>query len=136
MWGNAQGWFISLVLLGMLMFGMHKLGDIALISDPTSFGKDEANLATVSLPTPPSKLVAMDQGVDAKALYRAAIEDYRKNGDDYERFSKSKTGTDAEKLAGLQNLLDATHASNAVIFADAPEQLINYHDKPELDALA
>ena len=44
MWGNALGWFMSLVLLALLIFGVHSLRDIGLISEPTSFGRDAANL--------------------------------------------------------------------------------------------
>src|SRR5439155_22423139 len=109
MWGNAQGWCLSLVLLGSLIFGMRKLNDLGLMSSPTSFGQDAANLGPVELPAPPSKLLEMNQGIDAKALYRAAIDDYLSNKEIYDRFGRSKQAADAEKLLGLKNLLDATH---------------------------
>src|ERR1700750_484690 len=116
MWGNVQGWCISLVLLGLLMFGMHKLNEVAHISEPTAFGLDEANLGAVGLPVAPGSLLQANADSDAKALYRAAIDDYLANHEAYERFAKSKNGADADKLPGLTNLLDAARSRKAAIF--------------------
>jgi hypothetical protein len=135
MWGNIQGWFISLVLLGLLMFGMHKLNEVAHISDPTSFGLNEANLGAVELPIAPASLLDANVDTDAKPLYRAAIDDYLSNREAYERFEKSKNAADADKLAGLSNLLDAARSRKATLFADDPGQIVKYGDKPELEAL-
>lgn len=135
MWGNALGWFLSFVLLGFLLLGMHGLEEIARISKPTKFGEDPANLAAVELPIAPSTLIEMNGG-DAKPLYRAAIDDYLSNKDQYDRFQRSKNATDAKSLAGLKDLLDATHASTAKIFADDPGEIVTYREKPGLEALA
>src|SRR4051812_12389764 len=120
MWGNPQGWFLSFLLLLLLLFGMHKLNAIGHISEPTAFGLNQANLGTVELPIAPASLIEMNGDTDAKPLYRAAIADYQANRESYDRFEKSKSAADAEKLAGLTNLLDAAHARKATIFADDP----------------
>ena len=136
MWGNALGWFLSLVFLGCLLLGMRELKDLGQISNPTSFGTDPENLDAVELPIAPSKVIDMSQPVDAKPLYRAAIDDYLNNTDIYERFNQSKQTSDAGSLVALQKLLEATHARAARIFADDPGEIVTYKEKPGLEALA
>jgi hypothetical protein len=136
MWGNTFGWFLALVMLGSLIFGLHQVNEISRISEPTSFGLDPANLGVVELPVAPSRLVSMDQNIDAKSLYRSAIDDYLNNRDTYDRFSRSKDSSDAGMLKGLKNLLDATHATSAKIFADDPGEIVTYKEKPGLEAIA
>src|SRR4051794_18958632 len=128
MWGNTQGWFIALLMLGGLVFGLHKLNQLGEVSATTGFAQNPANLAPVALPIPPDKIVDMSGAADAKALYRAAIDDYNANRDAYDRFAKSKDVSESEKLAGLQKLLEATHAGKATIFADDPGEIVTYGD--------
>ncbi|HEX3358447.1 MAG TPA: hypothetical protein VHS31_15850 [Tepidisphaeraceae bacterium] len=134
MWGNTVGWFIALVMLCILIFAMHMLNQIGQISEPTSFGKDQTNLGVVQLPTPPQKLVEMDENFDARAIYRSAIADYEANRYVYERYAEAGNPIDA-KLPGLKDLVDATHAQTAKIFADDAGDIVRYDDKPALDAL-
>jgi hypothetical protein len=83
----------------------------------------------------PENLIQTSVDTDAKSLYRAAIDDYLANHESYERFEKSKDPSDAEKLPGLANLLEAARSRKARIFADDPGQIVKYGEKPELEAL-
>src|SRR4051794_40723999 len=107
MWGNAQGWFISAVLLGCLMYGMHMLSELGRVSGPSSFGLEQAKLGPVELPTPPTKLVPIGEGPDSKPLYRAAISEYLAEAQKYERFNASRDPREIEKLPALKDLLEA-----------------------------
>jgi hypothetical protein len=114
---------------------MRALKEFEQVSKPTRFGTDRDNLALVQLPIAPSALLEMQADIDAKALYRGAIDDYLNNTDTYDRFAKSKNAADADRLPGLKKLLDATHAKSARIFADDPGEIVTYKERPELDAL-
>ena len=134
MWGNTQGWCLSLLMLCGLMFGMNLLNRLGEISPPTSFGTNPANLAQVSLPISPDSLLPIDPQIDSTGTYRAAIDDCTANRDSYERFERSRQAGDAEKLPGLKDLLDAA-PGHANIFSANASQVVTYGETPSLDAL-
>ena len=85
MWGNALGWFLSVVLLTFLLLGMYTLNALGRVSGPSEFGIEQAKLGKLELPTPPESMIETQDGVDASALYRAAIAEYRAKQEEYER---------------------------------------------------
>jgi len=134
MWGNKQGWFISVIIAGVMGWLIWSLGRPEGISKPSG----EFNLTQkIELPVAPQDAMpgVMTDDSDAGDLYWQAIEAYRADPKPYDNFSPSNA-KQANKLAALDPVLRATSARRASIFIKKPETLINYTSpSPELEAL-
>jgi hypothetical protein len=134
MWGNTLGWMISIVLLAGMIFGLRAIDTLQQISPPTEFGKNPTTLAKIHLPISPSTVVAMNDPRDAGPIYREAIDDYLVHHDEYDDLSPAQIAT--AKLRGIDLILSATERSGMRLFADHPEEIVNFNpDKPALSAL-
>ena len=134
MWGNKQGWFISVIIAGVMGWLIWSLGRPEQISRPSG----EFNLTQeIHLPVSPQDAMpgVMTDPSDAGDLYWQAIEAYRADPKPYDSFTVANA-QQANKLAALDPVLRATSANKATIFLKKPDTLINYQFPwPELDAL-
>jgi hypothetical protein len=134
MWGNKQGWFISVIIAGVMGWLIWSLGRPEGISKPSG----EFNLTSaIQLPVSPQDAMpgVMTDPSDAGDLYWQAIEAYRADPKPYDNFTVANA-RQATKLAALDPVLQATSANKATIFLKKPDALINYQFPwPELDAL-
>lgn len=135
MWGNKQGWFISVIIAGVMGWLIFSLGRPEGISKPSG----EFDLTQeIRLPVAPGEamLGVMTDPSDAGDLYWQAIEAYRADPKPYDTFTVANA-PQASKLPALDPVLRATSANKASIFIKKPDTLINYRFPwPELDALA
>lgn len=141
MWGNRLGWTISAVILlayaagfGWLVRGMNTA------SAATGFVSAAPATTPIALPVAPSAtLPQMTDPRDAAPFYRQAIDHYRKNQAAYEKFLTSSPGTAAglppSDMKGVDLLVDATPMVQMTLFAEQPEQIVRYDQKPDLEAL-
>ena len=135
MWGNVQGWLISLVIVAIMGWKMWDLSQVAAMAPPS--GQFKNLREPVALPIKPEDALpgVMTEDRDAGDLYWKAIEVYRADPTPYEKFEVTKPERFKE-LKAVALVLQGTSANNATIFIDRPEVLVNYkYPWPELDAL-
>ena len=131
MFGNAAGWIISVVIVGLYIWVVTLVAGVNTLSPPTQLTQNAANLASFDLTVAPSAVLPMAQAGDAGGLMREAMEIVRQNRRKYEAFQKS---TDADDIAGLDalpKLLAAADMSDMTLFADNPSSVISYRSDPE-----
>jgi hypothetical protein len=134
MWGNKQGWFISVIIAGVMGWLIWSLGRPEGISKPSG---EFVLTNAIRLPVSPQEAMpgVMTDPSDAGDLYWQAIEAYRADPKPYDTFAVANA-RQATKLAALDPVLRATSADKASIFIKKPDTLINYEfPRPELDAL-
>src|SRR5688572_25049442 len=126
MWGNALGWTISLLIVaatagGLVFFERH----LANVTPTTRLVRDPGMLAPVELPVAPSAVLPPREACDAGPLYRQAIEIVLSRLDDYERFAVSaRRSEEAEGLAAMKLLVDASGCSQMSLFTRAPSEVV------------
>src|SRR5690349_11438014 len=114
MWGNKQGWFISVIIAGVMGWLIFSLGRPEGISKPSG----EFDLTQeIRLPVAPGEamLGVMTDPSDAGDLYWQAIEAYRADPQPYDTFTVANA-RQASKLPALDPVLRATSANKASIF--------------------
>ena len=137
MWGNALGWFISLLIVvatatGLVFFQRH----LADLTPTTDLVGDPMMLAPLALPVSPESVVAPRDACDAGPIYRQAIERVLADRDAYERFAADGRGSEEAKgLAAIELLVSARPCSRMSLFSTAPSEVVSYGNKPELQAL-
>src|SRR5690242_796238 len=131
MWGNAQGWAISAVMMLATAGMLYYLSLPPEVSKPS--GLVPLAYKPVELPVNPGTVVPPGtRDCDAGQMYRQAIDAYLKNPKPYQNAIHAK----AEELAAVQFVLKARDCGGMRLFVDMPWELINYNnDQPELDAL-
>lgn len=131
MWGNAQGWLISAVML---------LATIALmfrISVPQGEAQPQGLIpaAYQAIELPMEAKLIMPAGKldgDAGQLYRQALIQYQAKPRPYD----DPLHASPSDLSALQLLIQATDLSRMDLFESHPQLLINYNnEQPEIDAL-
>ncbi|MEO6437414.1 MAG: hypothetical protein ABIP55_16845 [Tepidisphaeraceae bacterium] len=140
MWGNRRGWTISaaiaLVAGGLLALLVRAPG----LSRATMFSADPRNFQTLMMPeVPDASFSAKPRAADdASALYHEAIELYLADRALYDDFAALGTldSPRVKRLKAIDKLVEASGSATAVIFADRPQQVVNYDpDRPPIDAL-
>jgi hypothetical protein len=135
MWGNKEGWLISLVIVSLMGWKMWDLSQVAAIAAPS--GQFKNLREPIALPIKPEDAVPglMTEERDAGDLYWKAIEVYRADPKPYEDFEVTKPETFKE-LQAVNLVLQGATANHATIFIDRPEVLVNYkYPWPDLDAI-
>jgi hypothetical protein len=133
MFGNKIGWMLSVIIAGLMGWGIFVLGSAPVIAKPSGKFK---NIATpINLPMSPSEALpgVMTEDRDAGDDYRQAIQLYL---EDPRAYDKGKQYDRRDKLPAIDLLVSAAKAKKASIFSAKPETLVNYrYPWPELDAL-
>lgn len=136
MFGNLQGWLISLVIAlggGCLLW----LGSrVPPVSQPS--GKFPHLLGKIALPIDAKNLapVAMTEPCDAGDHYRAAIDEFLANRAQYEKWHQNAKSALEAKPAAVERLLDATSCGRMTLFRKAPAQVVSYDaEQPAVDAI-
>jgi len=131
MWGNAQGWAISAVLVLATVVAMYETATPQAESRP--MGLISAAYQPIALPVaisviaPPTK-----QDCDAGGLYRQAIIQYRNGPKPYD----DPIHAAASDLPGVGLVVQARDCGRMHLFDSRPQDLVNYdNDQPPLDAL-
>src|SRR5687768_9998258 len=119
MWGNKEGWLISLVLaalMGWWMWGLTKVSDIARPS-----GQFKNLREPIALPVKPEDALpgVMTEDRDAGNLYWKAIELYIADPEPYDK-STPKYVDRLDQLEAVRLLVEAAPAKDATIFARKP----------------
>jgi hypothetical protein len=135
MFGNIQGWIISLILATAmsvsLVWSARPLG----ITPPTHNPTVSVALAPITLPSAAAELVPAHDDCDAGDAYRKAIADYRQNQAAYDEFRTHISLQRISSVPAIESLVKVTHCSSAKIFRNAPADLIDYAvEHPDLEA--
>ena len=139
MWGNRLGWTISAVLVVVAAGLGYWLLTLGQASAPTGELTAAAaavpfKLADVARPLLPPPAA----GGNAGERYRAAADDCLAHRAAYDALAHATDyrPADAERLAGLADLLAAAELPNMDLYRSRPELIVNYDAKvPSLDAL-
>jgi hypothetical protein len=135
MWGNKPGWFISVVIVGVMGWLIWSLGQPEGLTPPSGQFKNLAE--PIHLPVAPDEAVpgVMTEERDAGDQYWTAINAYLANPKPYDAFTV-KDIKQVSTLNALDTILNGASAKRATIFLGKPEMLVNFRpDTPELDAL-
>lgn len=123
MWGNTLGWCIALVIVVAMVGGLCLLDrHLTNVTPITDFVRDHANLAPIELPISAQSVLPPTKSADATDWYRQAIDLYL--------LEPGANLSDA-----LELLIPAREHAQASIFADSPEDVVKYGDKPKLAAI-
>ncbi|HSV13384.1 MAG TPA: hypothetical protein VLI90_03950 [Tepidisphaeraceae bacterium] len=138
MFGNRLGWGISAVIVLFAAFLAKLIYSAGLPTPPTGWVQKAVQPLTAPAGTDAVVPGGMNEARDAGELYRRLIDDYEMNTAAYAAIAAAKELDPAAIAArpGLQALLDATHCQTMTLFANKPEEIINYDaEKPALEAL-
>jgi hypothetical protein len=131
MFGNVQGWLISLVMLMAAGGAVYKMAMPPSESKPAGL----IPLAYQAVKLPIEASIVAPPGTsdcDAGDLYRQAIEEYEKDPSKYQNVANK----DVSQLPGVQLILQAADCSRMGLFENNPKQIINYQNpKPWIEAL-
>jgi len=136
MWGNRNGWLISLaivvVLSAMFAYAWHEAGRMTL---PTELTQKPETLAPIALPIDPARVLPLEfpGSGDGGRLYWEAIEKVQKDPKLYENFKPDLKS--AASYPALAPVLEAAAAPRADIFQKQPDAVVRYGAKPALRAL-
>jgi hypothetical protein len=136
MWGNLQGWLISIVLAVLILTPVAWLVRMSRLSPPSGIGRDPANLAAVALPVDPDEVCPIfTSNEDAGPYYAQTIANW---ADDADRAAAAFAGDPRGPLpAALQFLVDARHCRQMTLFAADLPAVISYDsDHPKLEAIS
>lgn len=136
MFGNLQGWLISLVVAAGMAVSLGWAAKPQGITRATHDPAVNIALSPIVLPSSAAALIPAPRPCDGEGLYRAALDDFAKNRDAYEDFRVRPNLSKLPSLPAIQSILNASHCPSASIFRDRPAELINYAvDHPQLEAL-
>lgn len=133
MWGNWQGWMIS-VAIGILFGAL-----VAIVSrgagltPPTAYSADEANFQPLQLPLLAANAMPPTQDGDAGPLYRRAIEQYFRDRALYDDFAAAGTFNSPKvaQLDAIDLLVEAAGCGRMNLFIAAPADVVNYRQENE-----
>ncbi|HXE53848.1 MAG TPA: hypothetical protein VN541_12575 [Tepidisphaeraceae bacterium] len=130
MWGNAQGWAISAVMVLATVAWMFKVSVPQGESQPQ--GLIPGAYQAIALPMDPKLIMPPgNKECDAGQLYRQALIQFQANPRPY----NDPIHASAFDLPAVQLMVDATDCGRAEIFGAHLQQLINYNnEQPEIDA--
>lgn len=137
MFGNKEGWLMSLAIVALagLMVWKLDLASAPAIARPS--GQFKNLREPIALPIKPEDALAgvMTEERDAGDLYWQAIKLYQESPEPYDKTQPRYTQR-LDELPAIDLLVKATGAKDATIFLRKPETLVNYrYPWPELDAL-
>ena len=135
MWGNKEGWIVSVLIVGLMSWWIWDRSKVADIAAPS--GQFKNLREPIALPMKPEEALptVMTAERDAGDLYRKAIAVYLADPEPYDK-STPKYVDRLDQLEAVRLLVEAASAKDATIFAAKPETLVNYdYPWPELDAL-
>lgn len=136
MFGNLQGWLISLVIALGGGYGLWLGSQPPRISEPS--GVFPNLLAKVALPVDPRTVspVKMSGVCDAGDKYRAAIDEYLANRAQYEKWHASANTALAAKPKAVELLVEAANCGRMTLFSRAPAEVVTYEVRaPALEAI-
>jgi hypothetical protein len=139
MFGNRTGWIISGVLVALMFLVVFQLAQLNATTLPstgaiTKDGKYALKLQArpemldeIKLPFEPTSVYpGMTKSADAGALYRSAIAEHAKDPYAYDPTRSKLASTEVAKYPALKPLLDAREMNKMTLFADHPDEVINY----------
>jgi hypothetical protein len=130
MFGNLQGWLISLVI-GLCGGYVLWLGSrVPTVSEPS--GVFPNLLAPVALPIDPRSIspAPMSAACDAGEKYAAAVDEFLADRARYEQWhSKAGTALSAKPHA-VELLVEATDCGRMTLFTKSPADVLNYDPEP------
>lgn len=131
MWGNAQGWGISAVMVLATAAMLYYLSLPPEVSKPA--GLIPLAYKPVELPVKADTVAGPGaKDCDAGPLYRQAVEAYLKDPKPYQDAIHS----DPAALVGVRLVLQARDCGRMLLFGQSPKEVINYdNEHPPLDAL-
>jgi len=135
MWGNKPGWFLSAIILAVMVWMLWAFGRPEGISKPS--GQFTNLNEPIKLPVSPVETLpgVMTEDRDAEALYLQAIRIYQENPRGYQQFEVKNTDR-IPNLRALVFIVEGTSAKREKVFSATPATLVNYHFPwAELDAL-
>jgi hypothetical protein len=135
MFGNLQGWLISVVLAAVILTPVAWVVRMSRLSPPSGIGRDPANLAVLALPVDPDEVCPIfTSDEDAGPFYIRAIAAW---SDDAERAAQAFVQNPTGPLPdSLQCLVDARHCQRMTLFSTDLESVVNYDsDHPKLEAI-
>ena len=135
MFGNKQGWIISVLIAAAMGWILVKFGQAPAIAKPS--GQFVNLTQPIKLPIVPAEALpgVMTEDRDAGEQYRQAIQAYMDDRKTYDK-AEPKYYDRRDKLPAIDLLVSAAPAKRATIFSPKPETLVNYrYPWPELDAL-
>src|SRR5947209_19648379 len=132
MWGNLQGWLISLVI------ALATAGMVWKLSQPpglsTAAGLLPDGMQTVRFPVAPAAIVSNGaKPCESGELYRKALEDYQKDPKLYDAPANASPAS----LGAINDILEAASCSGMNLFTARPAEIVNFNnEEPALDTLA
>jgi hypothetical protein len=135
MWGNLQGWLISVVLAGVILSPVAFLVKMSQAPAPAGPALDAANLLPMKLPAEPDEVWTLfTEDSDAGKLYKQTIAAWN---DAAEAACAQFIASPTDQIPSpLQFLIDARHARRMTLFAADLPAVINYDsDHPDLEKL-
>lgn len=127
MWGNLQGWLIATLLGALLGLGLYQLASANRVTLPTPEGENPLQLNPITLEITPNTVIQMTQPGDAGELFRQAIEDVRKNREEYKQSLDSTSSIRRiSKLKSIQLLQDAIPLAGMSLLSTDPQSNVGY----------
>jgi hypothetical protein len=133
MFGNLQGWIISLAIAVAGGYVLWLGSRVPAVSEPS--GVFPNLLAKVALPIDAKSLAAapMTGDCDAGDKYRAAINEFLADGQQYETWHAKANVALKDKPHAVELLVEASGCARMALFRKSPSEVVNY--APELPAL-
>ena len=136
MLGNLQGWIISLVIAlsgGYLLWVGSRSPRV---SEPS--GAFPNLLSKVALPADPRSVspASMSGACDAGEKYRAAIDEFLRNRQQYDKWYTAAQSALQVKPKSIELLVEASDCGHMALFTRTPAEVVNYDPEPlTLDAI-
>ncbi|MDB5173132.1 MAG: hypothetical protein JWN51_1905 [Phycisphaerales bacterium] len=140
MWGNRNGWLISVAIVAVMGFLLYVVARPPAPTPPSGAAVISVAQKPIALPVSPASVLAPGtEDCDAATLYREAIKKYESDPRPYERFH-GRGGVQKvtrEEMPAIEDVVKATHCGKKFsLFAAKPGELVNYdNDEPSLYAI-
>jgi hypothetical protein len=135
MFGNLQGWIISLILTIAMSISLAWSARPLAITPPTHTATVSVALSPVVLSSAAGELLTTPDDCDAGDAYRRAITEYQKDQKSYDDFRQHVSLQNLWSVPAIGAIANAAHCSRAKIFQAEPMELINFEvDHPSIEA--
>ena len=130
MFGNLQGWVISLAIAVAGGYVLWLGSQVPTVSPPS--GVFPNLLGGISLPIDPKGVspTPMSEACDAGDKYRAAIDEYLGNRAQYDKWHGDAKSAMAAKPKAVELVAEAADCGRMTLFTRAPTQVVTYDPEP------
>ena len=141
MWGNAQGWLISLVLVAAIAGGLLYVGRLDRPTAPTALSADERYLAPLELPVARGVVMPELNGPpDATPHVRAAVDAFGADAYTYEYIARGHVPRNFDTLPAIDPIIRAAISPDVTLLlgddGQPPRDVVTFRAaRPSLDAL-